>query len=550
MDDSRVSDTLTSDSKHEGRGTCWRLADLIDYELLLEEDVSRESAALEERDGSFREKLIGGLSENERKRREPDTTENRRWWLFQWLRFRQLQTGKNPAPGAGVTIESTLSSVSFVFTVAGAALGFLSLLGLMLAPGVIDVFVTLLVYLGPQLLLLASALFLIFRQRRVSQSSPVIHLILSKLLVPLFRILRAGAWSLVEGRAETERSLAGIGLIAGRGRVHREALGWPLLCVLQSAALAFAVSVSLGMFVACIVSHFNFGWGSSEQAVTPAFVHDIVRGIALPWAWLFGEGVGYPTLHEIGQSRIFREQQPGADFLRLTSWYRFLSLSLFTYACLPRLVLLSYSRWRRKRALATENFKDARSDRLFRRIARPRLTRRSPDGPAGEEPSSDGCGTFELTEDPVAGGARVAAGHCLILTELDLAEHDRDKLKHRIEGILHLGVFEIRQACRKRARDEWLQELAARTWEDGVPRVMLLYRASDPIVSNLKHLAEQCLMVTGADGQLLLGLLGRKSFFDEPADPAEVLVWKEYADQLKLKNPNVEIMDLTPAGNR
>jgi hypothetical protein len=76
--------------------------------------------------------------------------------------------------------------------------------------------------------------------------------------------------------------------------------------------------------------------------VQPSTIHGIAHLIALPWSWLFGDGVGVPTLEQVAGTRINLKDPLfllSAEHLR--SWRWFLVLSVFTYGLVPRLVLLA-----------------------------------------------------------------------------------------------------------------------------------------------------------------------------------------------------------------
>ncbi len=82
-----VKQKLTSEENIE-----WTLADLIDFEILLDEDTKTDYTELSERDGDIRRELITGLSDAECNALQQDTPENRRRWLHQWLQVRKKQT--------------------------------------------------------------------------------------------------------------------------------------------------------------------------------------------------------------------------------------------------------------------------------------------------------------------------------------------------------------------------------------------------------------------------------------------------------------------------
>lgn len=524
----------------------WALADLIDFELFVEEDSKADPTELERRDAGIREKVVDLLPESEKRRFESNSPENRRWWLHHWVIARR-EGQCSETESAGLVVEDGLAWMARALGIFGVVLGFFSLLGLLAASKVIDVPLVLMVYLAPQVLLLVFALTTFVRQRfGWSSRTPSVFLaVFSRMLSRPFGFLGARAGGTLQNHEQLARYDAGMRLILGRGKLRREALGWPLLCLLQKAAAYFSAAVVFGMVVVCIFAHFNFGWGSTWNKVDAGVVHWIVGIFAKPWAWLFPEGIGYPTLDEIRLSQTFRNHSLPESFPVLSSWWIFLCLSLFTYACVPRFLLLAYSRWRSRRALDGETFQDHRSDRLFRRLAEPQLTRTvSQDDP--DEIGGEGKPTrTSVPDQEMLPGGAVPPSYCEIYTELELNPQEQEEVRVKIEQRLRLGVHSINSIYSQKDQKEGLRRLAALKWEDGIPRVLFLYRACDPISANVRYLANEFLQRIGTQGCLVFGLVGKSSLFSNPAEPEDVQIWSQYADRLKTINPNVEIEILT-----
>jgi hypothetical protein len=147
----------------------------------------------------------------------------------------------------------------------------------------------------------------------------------------------------------------------------------PILIVAQVLGIGFnlgaiTTTVSLEWF-----SDLAFGWGSALD-VQPQTIHGIVRLIALPWSWLFGEGFGYPTLDQIAGSRIsLKDPLSLLSAADLRSWGWFLVLAVTTYGLLPRLLLLGLSLRTQTRTLASLPFTHQRAQAVYARMLTPSL---------------------------------------------------------------------------------------------------------------------------------------------------------------------------------
>jgi hypothetical protein len=109
-------------------------------------------------------------------------------------------------------------------------------------------------------------------------------------------------------------------------------------------ATVFAVMFSTGtlgsVLFKILVSDMAFGW-QSTLITSAQTVHELVSIMALPWSFIFSDGISFPLLEQIQGSRIILKD--GIAVLAtpdLISWWPFLCLSVWVYAVLPRLFLL------------------------------------------------------------------------------------------------------------------------------------------------------------------------------------------------------------------
>jgi hypothetical protein len=170
-----------------------------------------------------------------------------------------------------------------------------------------------------------------------------------------------------------EQAKARAGTLRSHYALYGPASYLPILIVAQVFGIGFnlgaiTTTVSLEWF-----SDLAFGWGSALD-VQPQTIHGIVRLIALPWSWLFGEGFGYPTLDQIAGSRIsLKDPLSLLNAADLRSWRWFLVLAVTTYGLLPRLVLLGLSLRTQARTLASLPFTHQRAQAVYARMLTPRL---------------------------------------------------------------------------------------------------------------------------------------------------------------------------------
>jgi hypothetical protein len=142
-------------------------------------------------------------------------------------------------------------------------------------------------------------------------------------------------------------------------------------------AQLFGIGFNVGAILATIslewFTDLAFGWGSALN-VQPGTIHGLAHIIALPWSWLFGEGIGVPTLEQVEGTRISLKDPLfilNAEHLR--SWRWFLVLAVFTYGLLPRLVMLGLSALTERRTLARLPFTHQRTQALYARMITPQL---------------------------------------------------------------------------------------------------------------------------------------------------------------------------------
>jgi len=190
---------------------------------------------------------------------------------------------------------------------------------------------------------------------------------------------------------------------------YRKVFIWPFFILLQLFGVGFNIG-SLGATLAKVAgSDLAFGWQSTLQ-IGPEMVHRIVEILALPWSWLLGEGVGYPTLTQVeGTRMILKEGIYHLATKDLVSWWPFLCLSILFYGLIPRLMLFLWAKYRLRVELENLDLGERRFLELYRRLTMPIVETCS--SQREEEGREESCDLHKEDEKEVAIRGPVEQGH-------------------------------------------------------------------------------------------------------------------------------------------
>lgn len=377
----------------------WQVPDLIDFDYYVADDErkAREEPAerkrLSERDRRlYKEKIapvIGDAGAH------TATHRNRalRWWLE--LRRRQEESELSELL-PGTAFERGQRLVTYATGIIGFAIG-------------IGVASTLLHYEGQhpvnvswylfwlvlvQILLAGTTLAVWYgRGSRMVRGAAQDVSIIAYLIRPAFA--RAAHWVQHQRLAHVspelrDRAQARQGMLQSRYTLYGPASYLPILIPAQVFGIGFNIGAILVTITLEWFTDLAFGWGSALN-ISAGAVHGLTQLIALPWSWLLGEGVGYPTLEQIAGTRISLKDPLfvlNAEHLR--SWRWFLVLAVITYGLLPRVILLGLSAHKQRRALAALPFTHQSAQAPYARMITPTLEVRVTDtgsGPAMPIPS-------------------------------------------------------------------------------------------------------------------------------------------------------------------
>ncbi|MBK1880691.1 DUF2868 domain-containing protein [Pelagicoccus mobilis] len=340
------------------RSNKWGLFELVAFECALARDERVEWEQLKEEDATF--ELDRDAVENE----------GRRSVALRWLKHRL-----EAAPEIKLAADTMMQSLK----VAGQLLGAGGLLlGLAAATAA-------LVYTGEEPINV-SAFFSVFV---LLQAVLAVGLVLVFFLPRSLRealafgpIYRLGRWSLelIFSGLQTlsSRILSGqqrqdaaewAGIARRSFTLHGGAVKWVVFVKLQAAAFCFNLGVLLALVIAVVFSDRAFGWQTTLQ-VEESAVFELVHGVSTPWAWQWGEGVGYPSEEQIAGNRIVLKD--GIQALAsqdLAAWWRFLALGIVCYGVLPRLLFYALGKWQVWASLARYDFRNASAERLLQRLS-------------------------------------------------------------------------------------------------------------------------------------------------------------------------------------
>ena len=183
---------------------------------------------------------------------------------------------------------------------------------------------------------------------------PFIFLLLSYCL-PILRSAGLGGsiniGNLVLGVLKRKNATADAFFSAYRTNLSREKLiRWRAMLSSQQFGLSFSTAALLLLLIRVSFSDLAFGW-STTLDVKPHSIAALVETIAMPWAEIIPQAVPTPKL--VAQSQFYRLQSH-ADALSpemLTTWWRFLAMSIVTFGILPRVVSLLIALWGYRRAI-------------------------------------------------------------------------------------------------------------------------------------------------------------------------------------------------------
>lgn len=198
------------------------------------------------------------------------------------------------------------------------------------------------------------------------------------------KILNMAADSMrLVNRQASQENLAQINKFAGLIKRRSYGRSPEMTAEVHSLAHQLGLGVMGGIVIAIasfrLFSYQDYGWQTHTACLTPEKTHSIVMAIAVPWDGFTGDGIGYPSLDQIRNTRIFRNSPSSvANPSASIAWSSFLFWSSFVYGFLPRLLLLFFGRVVLRRTYETIDF--SKFDSLLRCLNNRDVIIHFPDG--------------------------------------------------------------------------------------------------------------------------------------------------------------------------
>ena len=517
------------------------LEDIADYEYLLVLDQENDEHALHERD---REIALQWSSETGKNQtlEEAQKASLLSFWLEQ-RRSDLARTGTSLLPGASVT--SSLTLLKILLACFGLVSGFSLVTNVLQYEGQyptnVSYYFLCVILIQIFLLVLFFSLSLLRKLRGVEslqQNLSFIATALQSLALWIGQKVYVSGLSAFPEKTR-QQCLTRLHELLTRSRLYRQSIRWQLGATLQWFGLTFNIGAVLTLLALVVFSDRAFGWQTSLEFASEMRVYQICRILALPWSWLFGEGVGFLSLQHVAESRIVLHQpliHRSAEALH--AWWPFLMLANVTYGLLPRFLLLLWSRGKSKRAFRALDFTDYESDKLWRRLTTPIFVETPVTVPKESHvtPTSG-----KITLRPYSSPPPPTQGEALLLVSVDLEmELEKSALREIVATRFGREVHACFTFGRSYMNDQKIvQAIRQRT----VASLFLVDQDwNAPIPEDLERI-QQFYLASGHESQLIILLTGTPSQGRPTQTEVENLqVWKQQIATLHQPHIGIETL--------
>ncbi len=419
------------------------LKDIIDLDYLLSLDDQRDSGEEKEKTLARDREIFIQLDQAGPDHTGLDDTS----LLFSWLEYRRLvffhEAGeKTGAMLPGRAFSSLYRWIVYVLVITGFLSGVSMAYSFLAYHGTRPVNVTIFfaVFIFFHALLFLLTLFLLwkrfYREKRGNRGyrHSIVHTLMSAFFFKgLPGLLKKIKGPMGDKGMETMEYTSS--LIQMKNREYKAIFFWPFFILSSFFAVSFSAGALGGTLFRVVVSDIAFGWQSTLMAASSS-IHDALVMISLPWSWFVPENLAHPSLEQIAGSRILLKEGIATLATKdLVSWWPFLSLGIFFYAVLPRLILIMLSFMAQKKALGQFDFERPRFKKLLVRMQSPvmdirfdeepesRATRQNPlpdpsipDSFGPDQPGPDQLGPNQLGPDPgISSATRDRGARALVL---------------------------------------------------------------------------------------------------------------------------------------
>jgi hypothetical protein len=558
----------------------WTIPDLIDFDYYVEADEHHKQNAsgvresLAKRDRSlYLERVKPRIEQSEH------TPAHRRRALRLWLAERRRAEDPELRPLLpGASFARAQRLVTLLLAVVGLIGGGALASALLHYDGVRPVNVSWFIFVLVILQLLLSAgtvtAWSLRRSKSMQQALRDVSL-LAHLIRPLFA--RVAHWVQRHrlGQAPPEvrdRAQARQGLLQAHFSLYGPASYLPMLVPVQ----AFGIGFNIGAIVVTLLlewfSDLAFGWGSALN-VDPGTIFTLAKFIAWPWSWLFGEGVGYPTLAEVAGTRInLKDPLYLLDAEHLRAWRWFVVLAVFSYGLMPRLLLLGLSAFVQRYALERLPFTHQRTQALYTRLVTPELdtdlghtgagpqmpipapltpvttARAAPQAEPEPEPAAQ---PPQPKPRPTAVPPPIPADACVLLLHVDVAdvleEADHGRLQQLLRQccgwrVAHSATYGGGSAMAERA----IALITDNTWQAPPARIALIDDGSQPPITERLRFLRRVRAAAGDQAQIVVSLIGDPQD-DDPLPPIVAFDFGDWQRKIEqLADPYLRLTQLVP----
>lgn len=506
-------------NSHESNPTklicTWSLADVVDFEFLLEQDRELAISDLEARDQKIAHTI---------KACQPDACNDRRRLFRVWLEQRRADETETLLTGS--TVVAAKSALLKIVAIAAFILGSATAYNLLRYNGTEPVNVA--TYLGwlvlTQIGIIGFALVALLLRRigwlsaEASLLTGLVKTIWSALAIRLNRHL------LDRVPAEKRRSVESF---FGSSNVFRQLYGgvaiWPLIGALQWFGICFNVAAIITTVALVVFSDRAFGWQSAVN-FSPEQIHQLTQTLATPWSSIVPSAAA-PTLAQIAGSKIvLKDGIRQLTTANLVAWWPFLVASVIVYGFLPRFALWIFTIVMERRALRHLTFEHVACDRLYERLTAHRFQSQA----AGPEPKP--VDETQPTRSPQS---------TLSIDEKDAVILMGEELRRQIDessfAKLILARFRLKPSHwlawseSSASRGHLLDEVKNVLSSTDFPPIVILEEAwQAPIAEKLDNL-RALRNAIGATAKIIVVLVGRPKVGNilTPAKPSDLRVWEK-----------------------
>ncbi len=303
---------------------------------------------------------------------------------------------------------------------------------------------------------------------------------------------------------------------------------WKSFTRIQEWALSFNCGALLAVLLTVLFSDRAFGWQTTLQ-LDPEWLHSAVRASAIPWSWLAGEGIGYPTLEEISGSRIvLKDGIRALSSENLVSWWPYLSLGIVFYGLFPRFAFNLWGRLKSNRSLKALSFSHAEANRIAERIRSSHVRFESNSSQSSNRADAPDFPETESDPNPNIGGRAL----CLIASDQHTTLPD-GLLQRELSKSLNTSAENLEFAFldeNDRAEPDQI------SLEPNQPAQMvsIVFDSWMPPIEETKRLIKSVRNRIGQDKNLILVLFGppRTDGETQPPENQDVAIWSAFVRKL------------------